>query len=63
MFAPNQQIECIDEIPGTMLLKGIYTVASANNDFVYLKEIEGGWMAKRFTAVRFEPAFSLDEIS
>jgi hypothetical protein len=64
MFVPDEIIECVSEVPGTLLLKGLYTVVSCSKDFVYLKEIDGGWMASRFVSVGARSiSFNLNEIA
>jgi hypothetical protein len=62
MFVPDETIECLDDVPGTMLVKGVYTVDRASRDFVFLKEIPGGWATRRFISVSQPKTFSLDQI-
>ena len=52
IFKSGDRVECIEECPGTKLVKGMYTVNFVDSyqmgDFLNLVEIQGGWEAKRF---------------
>jgi hypothetical protein len=60
MFRPGDRIRCVNEVPGTLLVKGVYTVERFNGGFVFLCELIGGWYADRFVPIR---CFMLDELS
>lgn len=54
-FNAGDKVKCIDDCPGTILVKGVYTIDFVEqlgmHQFLHLVEIKGGWLSDRFIKI------------